>query len=138
MYTKIIDNLETAKDYVNKLKKNFEEDKDKFLEEDRVYLSISMIIFTIINSFIEIGEEIVDLEDYKIPTSYREVFEILGKENIISKELCENLKRYIKYRNMIAHQYSNVNLLEIYRISKNHEIFEEFISCIENYLKGKT
>jgi uncharacterized protein YutE (UPF0331/DUF86 family) len=137
MYTKIIDNLETAKDYVNKLKKNFEEDKNKFLEEDKIYLSISMIIFTIINSFIEIGEEIVDIENYKIPTSYREIFEVLGRENIIPKELSENLKRYIKHRNMIAHQYSNINLLEIYSVSKNHKIFEEFIICVEKYLKDK-
>ncbi len=124
---KIYANFESIDKYL----KNLEEFKFKNLNdfEQRFndYLSVSMSLFTILNSCIEIGEVIIDLKKLKIPSTYREIFTILGMNKIISQELAENLPMYMRQRNMIAHQYDEIKIDEIYDLyEKRHISFQDY------------
>ena len=133
MNEKIIKNISIAKDYIEKTKKLHNPNKKEFLNNEATYLSVSMSIFTILNTFIEIGEELIDEEGFQIAMSYKEIFIILKNENIIPEELKDFLIEAIKNRNMIAHQYGVLDKENIYEIAQNVKKLEEFIEKITQF-----
>jgi uncharacterized protein YutE (UPF0331/DUF86 family) len=52
----------------------------------RTYHALSMVLFTILNLCFEMGEEVISLLDTQVPQSYRDIFRILYKENIIDED----------------------------------------------------
>lgn len=83
--------------------------KNKDLSDYFVYNTLSMECFQAVNSLIEIGEYIVSKMELGLPSSYREIFEILEKHKIITKEELDIIKRLIFLRNLIAHEYYKIN-----------------------------
>lgn len=53
--------------------------------KDKFY-SCSMLIFSLINSAIDLGNEIISAKKLEMPHSYREIFEILSNRKIITKK----------------------------------------------------
>lgn len=134
---KLFANIDACKDFINKLKRLNNPNKKEFLSDEKINLSVSMTLFTILNTIIEIGEEIIDLENYRTPQNYREIFEILLNEKVISYEIASEMKNHMKDRNMIAHQYAFFDMVKIYELAQKHELFENFIDEILVWLKGK-
>lgn len=128
---KLNKNIQNIEKYLKILEeynfKNFEE----FDENVNDVLAISMALFTILNASIEIGEEIIEEKKLDFPTSYKEIFLIIKKEKIISKELCDKLSSFMKQRNMIAHQYDEIENEKIYELLLEKKIFKEFISEVK-------
>jgi uncharacterized protein YutE (UPF0331/DUF86 family) len=121
---KYLENLDNFKIYSKEdLEKNFND-----------YLAISMSLFTILNSIIEIGEELIDHFDLDFPETYRKIFEILGNNGIISKDLSRFLSFSMKHRNMIAHQYENIDIGEIFELYSNRKIFNEFLNEVKKLI----
>lgn len=77
------------------------------LDDPKNFHAVSMLLFSIINGAITLGEEIVAIRALGFPASYREVFEILNKNGIINLELTTDMSRLVGYRNMFAHEYSS-------------------------------
>lgn len=135
MDIKLIENIELIKEFIEKTKRLHNHNKKEFLLDEKTHYSVSMTIFTIINQTIEVGEEIIDIKNFKVPLTYKEIFTILKKEKVISLEIGNKLENYVKDRNMIAHQYATFDLEKIYELAENIEIFEKFIEEILKYLK---
>ena len=101
-------NIENIEKYLKHLDSfDFKNEKD-FENRFNDYLAVSMSLFSILNSCIEIGESLIDLKKLEFPTTYRKIFVILAKEKLISKSVAEKLSDYMHERNMIAHQYDEV------------------------------
>ncbi|MEM2959442.1 MAG: HepT-like ribonuclease domain-containing protein, partial [Candidatus Jordarchaeaceae archaeon] len=62
---------------------------------------------------IEVGEHIVTEKKLGFPSTYREIFEILKNEGIISGEVFNSAKRLIFLRNLIAHEYYRIREEEL-------------------------
>ena len=78
-------------------------------------------------AFINIKEN-----NFQIPEEDTQAFEILADKNIISKKLADKLKDAKGMRNIIAHQYGNLDDQKVYE-SLVHELIDdisEFISQI--------
>ncbi|GAB4541498.1 MAG: type II toxin-antitoxin system toxin [Anaerolineae bacterium] len=62
-------------------------------------------------------EQTIDLanhiiKNYKmgIPTASAESFDLLHKQGVITAELAENLRRMVHFRNIVIHQYQQLDL----------------------------
>ena len=104
---------------------------EEFESQFNDYLAISMSLFTILNACIEIGESIIDIKKLEFPQSYRYIFTILQNNSILSKEVAQKLSICMKERNMIAHQYDEVDTKAIYNLYKDREIFNSFLEEIK-------
>ena len=64
------------------------------------------------------GHIISDLE-YRVPTSYADSFDVLKEKNIIDSEQAEKLARMAKFRNVVVHDYDQVDAEIVIGILRN-------------------
>ena len=75
-----------------------------FYHFDKFY-GVSMILFSIVNRAIDLGEEIVTDKKLGFPNKYREIFELLHKNELISDRLSHDFSDLVHFRNLAAHEY---------------------------------
>ncbi len=85
-----------------------------------------------IQSAIDIATYIIAQRGLEKPSTYRETFEILGKEGIISEELADELSDLAGFRNVLVHIYWGLNLDEVYSVLQNDlRALKEFMKYIK-------
>jgi uncharacterized protein YutE (UPF0331/DUF86 family) len=123
--------------YLSDLKEIGVSDK-KDLEEKEKYYAVSMIVFAVMNRAMDIGNEVISGSgNMPMPDSYKETFEVLAHNKIISPGLAAEMMRLMKYRNAIAHEYYQITADELYGLKKDIYKAEKFISEIKKYLEKK-
>ncbi len=127
--------LEQIKKYLKELDSYNIKNFDEFKKNTMKNLASSMCIFSILNSIIEIGERIISIKKFETPLKYREIFEILEENKIISEKVSSELKKYMYIRNMIAHQYGKINLERLYDIINKRYIFLDFSEEIKIFFR---
>jgi uncharacterized protein YutE (UPF0331/DUF86 family) len=72
----------------------------------------------------------------KIPAESREAVSILRKDRIISEKTASNLIKMIGMRNILVHEYGEIDNKKVYDILKNRlNDFERFEREMLKYLK---
>lgn len=82
-----------------------------------------------IQGCIDIASHIISDEGWTVPDTLAGLFDILTKHKVLSKELSKKLKKMVGFRNIIIHEYANVDLNTVYKILK------EDIKDIYTFLK---
>jgi len=80
-----------------------------------------------IQSAIEIVNHIIAEKGFRKPSTYRETFEILYEEGLISKNLSENLSDLAGFRNVLVHIYWQLDIDAIY------EILQQDLGLLKNF-----
>lgn len=89
-----------------------------------------------IQATIDIATHIIAEKDLRKPSTYRETFEILGKERMISEELANELSDLAGFRNVLVHVYWELELDEIYSILQNDlKVLEKFKKVVRELLE---
>jgi uncharacterized protein YutE (UPF0331/DUF86 family) len=114
--------------------RDLEEQKVKKLEDlrrkDKFY-SCSMLVFSLVNSAIDLGNEMISAEKLEMPHSYREIFEILSREGIIDKKMENDLIELVRIRNAIAHRYFAVTPKKLFTSLQKLESLKKFAKKVE-------
>ena len=85
---------------------------------------------------IDIGEIIISEKKLKTPMSHREVFDILENEKIIPTLLAKNFLKIAGFRNILVHDYVEIDLNRMYEYLQNDlSDFDRFIKAIAKFLK---
>ena len=85
---------------------------------------------------IDIGEIIISELKLPAPVTNKEVFEVLGAQKIITPRLTENFSNLAKFRNVLVHDYVEVDLQKIYNYLQNDlSDFEKYIIAIAKFIK---
>ena len=69
---------------------------------------------------IDIAMYIVSTNKLGIPQSKKEAFEILQKNNYISEETCKKMKGMIGFRNIVVHDYKEIDEEILQDVIENH------------------
>lgn len=119
--------------YLNILK-GFQSYSQKELEEDLTLRgAVERYLYLLSQAAIDLAESLIAFKDFRRPTTYSESFDILQEENIISHDLTEKLINMAKFRNIIAHDYENLDFGIIYDILQNHlEDINEFLGQVKS------
>lgn len=84
-----------------------------------------------IQSVIDIGNHVVADMDCGTPKDYKEIFHLLAKHSVISGQLAAKLVSMTGLRNVLVHDYLQIDLHLIHRIIKNElNDFEEFVAAV--------
>lgn len=85
----------------------------------------------------DIANHIVSDRGMRSPTSYTDTFKVLFENNIIDSELFTIMEKMAKFRNIVVHQYEEVDAeIVIFILMKHLGDFERFKETILTYLKS--
>jgi uncharacterized protein YutE (UPF0331/DUF86 family) len=128
----IIENclLRVKEEYVgfeNELEQNF-------TKQDSIVLNIQRAI----QSCMDLASHIIKENKWGIPQNSREAFDILYQNQYINKDLAENLKKMVGFRNIAVHEYKNLNLNILRNVIEIHLTdLENFKILCLNKMSGK-
>lgn len=109
--------------------KSFKEDLDI---QDIVLHNLQLTI----QGCIDIGSHIISEEGWGIVGSLSEIFYILREKGVINSELAEKMISMTGFRNILIHEYDEVNLNIVHDILQNHLIdIDEFLFSVANHFK---
>lgn len=88
----------------------------EFINDPVVQDVVEYNIFQITNHIIDISQHIVVDEDYGIPQTYYDAVQILFDREIISSRDKNVLRKMIGFRNIIGHDYIDIDKQVVYSI----------------------
>lgn len=92
--------------------KTFKNDLDR---QESILFNLQMAV----QNCIDIAAHIVSEEGYGVPGSANEMFYMLEEHNILERKLTEKIVSAVGLRNLIVHEYGNIDLGKVYHIVKN-------------------
>ena len=91
-----------------------------------------------IQSSIDIASDIIADEKLEKPGSYREAFEILGTNGIITEEMVQGLADLAGFRNILVHRYGDLDIEQVYMIlQEDLVVLKAYFVAIRTYLQKK-
>jgi len=89
---------------------------EAFLKDNVAQDVVEYNLFQIVNHLIDIFQHTVVDEEYGFPETAYEAAHILFKKGILSKEDVEIFKQMVGFRNVVGHDYINVDKEIVYNI----------------------
>jgi uncharacterized protein YutE (UPF0331/DUF86 family) len=102
--------------------------------KDKFYIS-SMLIFSIVNAAVDLGNEIIAAKKLELPSSYKEVFDILANRGIIDRKMKDALIELVRIRNTIAHRYFVVTPQKLFDSIKKLVYVNKLVNKIKKFVK---
>lgn len=124
------------KDHLDRVKSQQDCSLEQFLKDRDRQDIVCFNLYHAIQACMDLASHIVSDEGWGLPSSYREMAEILVNKQIISDALGKNLKEMIGFRNRLAHEYAKIDFEEVYKIMQKHlPDIEKYIDAILSFSK---
>lgn len=137
---KIIEKLDSLDEYLGYLKQIKEKTKDidHFLGSFELFGSAERYVQLSIQSIMDMLHLVIIEGGFKRPQdNYRAVDELV-ENNIIKKELGKKLKSMIGLRNILVHEYGDIDRGQIFKILQNNlQDIEDIRNNLADFIKKK-
>ena len=140
MSERIKDKIDEIEKYLSELTQIIPLSLDEYKEDFRAKAACERYAERIIEAIVDLAFIFIKEKKLQTPESDLQTFDILAAEKVISKELAEKFKEAKGMRNIIAHEYGEVNDKIVFSsISEElEEDVEKFIDIIKKYNEGTT
>ena len=109
---------------------------NEFLKDEDKQNMVFHGMLKAIQAAIDIGNDIIAMKNLEEPSTYKEIFEILQRNKIISSSLALQLSSLAGFRNALVHIYWKIDIKRAYRILKTkRKALEEFRKNCLKFLK---
>jgi uncharacterized protein YutE (UPF0331/DUF86 family) len=124
--------------YLNQISELKEVNKRDFISNWRIHDLAERKLHQAIEAFLSIGEMLISEFNFRKPDSYADIPRILEENEVIPSELSERLIDLAKLRNVLVHEYINLDHERVYeRMQKDTLTIEEFIDHVKRFLSTK-
>ena len=127
----IINKYEILTRCINRINEEYENDS-KNLEDYRRLDCIVLNLQRACEVVIDVAMYAISNRNLGTPQTKKEAFEVLYKEEIITKEMCNNLKNMAGFRNIAVHDYKQIDNAIIVDVIENH--LDDLIEFIKVFL----
>lgn len=131
--------LSTIDEYLKYIETNQNRVTEKTLREDfGLMIGISHALQTLAQGSIDICTHLASDEGWELPDNAAHALRIAQRHHVISDEVANELTFAIKLRNIIVHQYENLDLKIIENVV-HHKIgtFSQFATEIKQWLEKR-
>jgi len=95
-------------------------------------------IENIVNSSIDIAKIILTSENLSLPDTYKEIVNSLALVQGFDKENMAKLSEWVKFRNILVHEYLDIKWSFINRFIKEAEpLYKNFLEKVKEYIEKK-
>lgn len=110
---------------------------DQYKKDWKIQRIVERTLQIMIEICIDISNHIISDNKYRIPQNNAESFEILFENNIINKKLKDTMKKMVGFRNIIVHEYFEIDPEIVVNILKSKlDDFKKFEKAVIKFLKG--
>lgn len=110
---------------------------EDYKKDWKVQRIVERTLQMLIETCVDIADHIISEAGMSLPTSYADTFKVLFENNVVDSGLFTSLEKMAKFRNIIVHQYEEVDGEVVVLILKEHLIdFQRFKEAILTYLKN--
>jgi len=129
--SKIENQISVIKKYLKILENYKKYSKEEIEENLDIRGAVERYLYLVVQATIDLAEAVISLKDFRKPRSFAESFLILEEEKIIDKRLAEHLVKMVGFRNILAHDYIEIDYEIVYDVlHKRLEDIKEFIRRI--------
>ena len=93
---------------------------EQYSSDWRIQRIVERTLQIMIETCVDIAGHIISDRGYRIPNSYAATFRILYENNKLGKELFETMEKMAKFRNIVVHNYDEVNAAIVVNILRRH------------------
>jgi uncharacterized protein YutE (UPF0331/DUF86 family) len=127
----IVNKIETIRRCIIRIQEEyigFENELDQnYTKQDSIILNLERVS----QATIDLSTHIIRINSFGIPKTSRDVFEFLYQHKVISKNIAQQMKKMVGFRNLAVHDYQNISLDIVKSIVEKHlGDFETFIEEI--------
>ncbi|MDO8553892.1 MAG: DUF86 domain-containing protein [Candidatus Micrarchaeota archaeon] len=106
---------------INNIETNLQDADERFSKEESftnklLFDAGCMALFQALNRSIDLAEEVLVQKKLEVPAGYSDSFVILEKHKLIDKDTSEGMRKLVKYRNLISHEYYNITPKDVKKI----------------------
>lgn len=105
--------LQKLEEYLRNLKEHQKVTLDELENSDVLLTYVERKLQLAAQVSIDLGNHLIAHFGFETPQDYKDVFEILAKEGVISKELSSNMKKMAGFRNILVHDYLSIDVGKI-------------------------
>ena len=110
---------------------------DEDLSDKRNFYATSMILFSLLNRVFDLGSEMAISHNLGIPSSNREIFVLLQKDGLISRELGRELMELVTFRNLLSHEYHGIDEKKLFSLTKKVGSITEFVDLMKKTIQDR-
>lgn len=127
----VINKLSTLEETLEKLKKYQALSKNEYFTDERNELSVERLLQTGLETVVDIARYLIIENKLQKPGEKNSEFEILANSRIMSEELAIKLTKAKSFRNVLVHDYLDVDPEIVYENLKNNlGDLEQFVQII--------
>jgi len=110
-----------------------ERPESEVLDDFAVLGGVKHYLQVAIETALDLGSHVISSEGYEPPSSYADIFRVLGDEGVVSEDLALRLMAMAKFRNVLVHQYAEVDDERVLRILKERTgDLDEFVDALRD------
>ena len=127
----ILARIDKIRESVAKLRQFTNQPEEAFICDSLVTDSAERNLQIAVQAVIDIGNHIVADMDLGAPKDYKDIFRLLAENKIVAESLSRKLISMTGLRNVLVHEYLEIDLHLIYEIIKNDlDDFDQFIAGV--------
>lgn len=84
---------------------------------------------------IDIGSHVIAGRGYRTPHSYADIFTVLEKEGLLPPDLADTLKQIAGFRNILVHDYLEIDPEIVYRCLQKIDDFKRFAEHVATWIR---
>ena len=110
--------LKLLAEYIGDLRELQGVNLEEYQANKLIRKAVERTLHTAIEACLDIGHHIIAQEGLRSPEDNKDVFIVLGEEEIISRELTSRLVDMARFRNLLVHEYIRLDNIVVYGILK--------------------
>ncbi|TDO95171.1 uncharacterized protein YutE (UPF0331/DUF86 family) [Halanaerobium saccharolyticum] len=131
----VLNRIKHLEDNINYLKKIENFDQKTFSSDQDVYYRFERALHLAVEAVLDLGNRLIADQNLGTPDSNRDIFRVLFKNKVINEDLKESLVKMAGFRNILVHDYLELDRELEYEIIKNNiDDIKEFMQVILKYL----
>ncbi len=122
-------------EYIGDLRELQSVNLEEYQANKLIRKAVERTLHTAIEACLDIGHHVITRERLRSPEDNKDVFVVLGEEQIIPRDLAARLVDMARFRNLLVHEYTRLDNTVVYGILKKRlGDIDEFAQKISTYL----
>jgi uncharacterized protein YutE (UPF0331/DUF86 family) len=110
-------------------------DERRFVADPLIYGNAERYLQLAIQAVLDVSHHIVADRDLALPADSKSLFDVLAREKIVSRPLAAKLTAMAGFRNVLVHEYLEIDRRRVYRALRTElRDFERFIQAVTRLL----